>query len=112
MDGSREELHRLRPRFLLAVLLEIFSAIYGREAGFDISSDPNPKAGGVAFGWAKEFRLLAFLSFVMVSFTIARVPLEAERLRRAQEECDVYLGLGSLCLLISLSFSAYVHWFV
>ncbi|RID46705.1 hypothetical protein BRARA_I03349 [Brassica rapa] len=94
MDGGVLEIHdemrRVTDRFYVAVLLDIFTRYCKRRFGLDLKET---KEEHVAVYWAKEFNLLAHMLVV-------------------QPDADLRLGLGIICLSISLSFSAYLRWFV
>ncbi|KAJ4916370.1 hypothetical protein Rs2_01920 [Raphanus sativus] len=104
-----DELRRVTDRFYVAVLLDIFTRSCGRHFGLD---QKETKDGHVAAYWAKEFNLLAHLCFLTVMIGIVRVPAVVERMRRVRADADVRLGLGIVCLSISLSFLAYLRWLV
>ncbi|KAH0911730.1 hypothetical protein HID58_035051 [Brassica napus] len=113
MDGGVLEIHdemrRVTDRFYVAVLLDIFTRYCKRRFGLDLKET---KEEHVAVYWAKEFNLLAHLCFLTVMIGIVQVPAVLERIRRVQPDADLRLGLGIICLSISLSFSAYLRWFV
>ncbi|KAH0878204.1 hypothetical protein HID58_065598 [Brassica napus] len=114
MDGGVLEIHdemrRVTDRFYVAVLLDIFTRYCKRRFGLDLKE--TTKDEHVAVYWAKEFNLLAHLCFPTVMIGIVQVPAVVERMRRVQPDADMRLGLGIICLSISLSFSAYLRWFV
>uniref|UniRef100_M4ERD0 Uncharacterized protein n=2 Tax=Brassica campestris TaxID=3711 RepID=M4ERD0_BRACM len=113
MDGGVLEIHdemrRVTDRFYVAVVLDIFTRYCKRRFGLDLKET---KEEHVAVYWAKEFNLLAHLCFLTVMIGIVQVPAVVERIRRVQPDADIRLGLGIICLSISLSFSAYLRWFV
>lgn len=114
MNGVREkraEFRRLSVRFLVAVMLDIFRMYCEQQAYSD--SNPETKTGGsVSLYCASELNKLANACFLMVIIKIALVPMQVERMRRLQEESDVKLVIGSICLMFSLSFLVYLRWFV
>ncbi|KAG2303542.1 hypothetical protein Bca52824_032193 [Brassica carinata] len=107
---ERQELRRLIPRQLVATVLGLYTIYNEEESGFNLSPDPNTaKGGGVLFTCASVSNTLARMCFLMVMFRIAVTPVVLEHLRRTRESCDVNLVLGSIFLLISLAFSAYLR---
>ncbi|KAG2303541.1 hypothetical protein Bca52824_032192 [Brassica carinata] len=114
MDGAgvleiHDEIRRVTDRFYVAVLLDIVTRSCRRHFGLD---QTETKGVHVAAYWAKEFNLLAQLCFLTVMIGIVQVPAVVERMRRVQPDADLRLGLGIICLSISLSFLAYLRWFV
>ncbi|KAG7597889.1 hypothetical protein ISN44_As06g021970 [Arabidopsis suecica] len=110
-DEGREELRRLKGRFFVAVLLELSTRVCKRAAG----SYPNPtKTGHVAYSWAMEFNLWAHLAFTLVIFRTIFAPMvvKLEGMRKVRQECDVQLLVGLICVVLTLSFSAYLRCFV
>ncbi|OAP17054.1 hypothetical protein AXX17_AT1G23010 [Arabidopsis thaliana] len=119
-DGGRErreETRRVNDRFFLAVSLAIFTGICKRASGFDGSYlTETTKNGHVALYCASELNKMADMCFMVV---IIRIGLSMLGLtfapvvmRRLREETDMKLTLGSICLAISLCFSAYLRFFV
>ncbi|KAG2269037.1 hypothetical protein Bca52824_063592 [Brassica carinata] len=94
---ERQELRRLIPRQLVATVLGLYTIYNEGESGFDLSPDPNTAWGGVLLACASG------------SNTFTVTPVVLEHLRRTRESCDVNLVLGSILLLISLAFSAYLR---
>lgn len=107
--GIHDEIRRVNDRFYVAVLLDIVTRSCRRYFGLD---QTETKDGHVATYWAKEFNLLAHLCFLSVMIGIVQVPAVVERMRRVQPDADIRLGLGIVCLSVSLSFLAYLRWFV
>ncbi|KAG2269038.1 hypothetical protein Bca52824_063593 [Brassica carinata] len=97
---ERQELRRLIPRQLVATVLGLYTIYNEGESGFDLSPDPNT-------AWGRRFVGLCIGVQHVSSFTVT--PVVLEHLRRTRESCDVNLVLGSILLLISLAFSAYLR---
>ncbi|XP_010459918.1 PREDICTED: uncharacterized protein LOC104740890 [Camelina sativa] len=119
-DGAREireETSRVNDRFFIAVSLAILTGICKRASDFDVS-DPTEttKNGHVAFYCASELNKLADMCFTFASIRIAIAMLSVTfapvAMRRLREESDMKLMIGSICLVLSLCFSAYLRWFV
>ncbi|CAN8312877.1 unnamed protein product [Cochlearia groenlandica] len=98
----RQEFRRLTHRFGAAVALGIVTAFTKTES----------KSGHVAVFWAKEMNLLAHLCFLTTVVGIVLVPMEIERLRTKRRESDARIFVGSVCLLVSFAFFAYLRCFV
>ncbi|KAG7592567.1 hypothetical protein ISN45_Aa01g014380 [Arabidopsis thaliana x Arabidopsis arenosa] len=107
-DEGREELRRLNGRFFVAVLLELSTKLCKRAAGSET------KTGHVAYSWAMEFNLWAHLAFTLVIFRTIFAPMvvKLEGMRKVRQECDVQLLVGLICVVLTLSFSAYLRCFV
>ncbi|XP_010477447.1 PREDICTED: uncharacterized protein LOC104756539 [Camelina sativa] len=113
----REEASRVNDRFFIAVSLAILTGICKRASDFDVS-DPaeTTKNGHFAFYCASELNKLADMCFTFASIRIAiamiGVTFVPVAMRRLREESDMKLMIGSICLMLSLCFSAYLRWFV
>ncbi|XP_023632670.1 uncharacterized protein LOC111828592 [Capsella rubella] len=93
-ERREEERRRLIARFIVAVLLDVFTGVC-------------KKTGHVAHPWALELNLWAHLCFTLVTAMITFAPTTVvELMRKIREECDKLILLGFLCLMASLSFSA------
>lgn len=116
---KREELRRLSAMLIVAVLLTLFTEYCKLQCGLDLSGTKKTETIHVALYWASKLNKLSRLCFLMVILDIwtvildfALVPVVVERIRRRREESDVMLAFGSIFLLISLSFLAYLRWLV
>ncbi|XP_006416247.2 uncharacterized protein LOC18992748 [Eutrema salsugineum] len=109
----RQELRRLNVRLVVAISLAVFTGCYRSQAGLtNLSETMTNNTGHVAFYWASKFSKFARLCSLMVVFELLFVPVVVLRMRSLRRESDRFLVLASICVLISLSFLAYLRWFV